>query len=1290
MLLRLVILSILIVVNSECPHKQVGLVPWSWNTEMGQVTIPAGQSVLISSSPPKLDYIIVQGTLIFDDKNISLDVNWIRVDNGGAVIMGSEETGCQITQKIIVTLWGDRVDKSVNPMGDDPADATAFGTKGFGFATGSTCELHGYVNGPSWTRLAETARNGSSTITVQEKIFWQPGDRIVIATTDYPTVKDYKLPESKNYTSISYYYARAFPEQTEERVIVAVSADGMTITLDEPLNYTHWGAGYERAEVGLLTRHIVIQGDPSSVQSEFGGHFMIRRVQSIHLRGVEFTRMGQLGILGRYPVHWHLMGSLIGLGFYARDLAIHHNFQRCFVIHASDGLLVKDNIGYDTRGHCFFLEDGGEVFNVLDHNLALISKPIAKEDPRQPIPTDITPANFWITNPNNTFINNAAVSGFFGFWFALPLRPMGLSVVLYPKDPTWERGRITPLLQFENNLAHSCHDNCLQIDQNVKADGTIDKGGWNPQRGPFNGSLDSGYPFVQPFIKGFTAYKSRSFGIWGKSNVRYTDVVLLDNKRGYMSNGGNTVLENALIVGETDNIGWPRAGHDRSYTDPWGSNSSTITGHETYDNGGPQYMRNVTFRNYVTTPFRKASAIGVLQNGPFMLDTENVYLDLKFENSNQLYLALRNGDAPWGWTVYDGDGSVTNVPGGAWLVNPNATHMIPEGENNCEFKENWNAFVCKPRKFGYVQIVYRNNNGYMPSSDGFGDVNPDRLPPGTKKTLAQWFEFGDDLNTDGSPVTGAEIDCSTSASKKCWQFMTNTLAGQSLTVRFYNGQSLVKIPQSSFIQLESVRPGDWIVFAYPMPKNAFPLNITTSSGVAYTRVYSMCDLTTNTYVYNAANEHLYFKFQSTRATKDFTRRFGYFTDYSGDAPNANIVALGCPDDGCPINNYEIPKDSSVFYPKVDDYKVVLSPCSSTTTKGAGNGFFELNTVKNKLRFAIYHDINLDANRIWLYDGNPTSGGKQILVRDFMTPSSPVHGIFTLTQVQRQKLYNEQLYVTIDSNVTSNHLCGQIKCVNPSGCTPAPALPQYDACNPVGLTRSVYSEGLVAPWVDGSWPTNTSDPQYTNITYNNTAMSLCGGKSLKVRIRRGALSFYIRSSANRTALDGYDFLEFFAKLETGFNETVLKIRLENGTAPILKPDTLITESMVSNYVISEETWSRVRVPLTSVGITSPGIPVGRIVIYLSDYNSDWREIYIDEIRFGTYSSESYGSGSDPNTILNDQLQSCQVDALQNDYAYDPNALEGWEIAVIAIVLIVVVAGGVGIGFFVYRKKNYDMP
>ena len=100
----------------------------------------------------------------------------------------------------------------------------------------------------------------------------------------------------------------SFPDQNEERVIVEI-IDSKTIRLDRPLNYTHWGQGLARAEVGMLTRQIVFQSDASSVSTEFGGHIMLRVLEQCEVSGIEVTRMGQTGHMGRYSFHFHVLGE---------------------------------------------------------------------------------------------------------------------------------------------------------------------------------------------------------------------------------------------------------------------------------------------------------------------------------------------------------------------------------------------------------------------------------------------------------------------------------------------------------------------------------------------------------------------------------------------------------------------------------------------------------------------------------------------------------------------------------------------------------------------------------------------------------------------------------------------------------------------------------------------------------------------------------------------------------------------------------------------------------------------
>jgi hypothetical protein len=109
-----------------------------------------------------------------------------------------------------------------------------------------TVDMHGKNVSQTWTSLAATASSGSSQITLRQAVDWPVGSTIVIATTG-------------DYLSQG---------QSETRTITAISANGFTLTLDSPLNYTHLGVTQTvgpttvevRAEVGLLSHNIIVQG----------------------------------------------------------------------------------------------------------------------------------------------------------------------------------------------------------------------------------------------------------------------------------------------------------------------------------------------------------------------------------------------------------------------------------------------------------------------------------------------------------------------------------------------------------------------------------------------------------------------------------------------------------------------------------------------------------------------------------------------------------------------------------------------------------------------------------------------------------------------------------------------------------------------------------------------------------------------------------------------------------------------------------------------------------------------
>lgn len=112
-----------------------------------------------------------------------------------------------------------------------------------------------------------------------------------------------------------------------------------------------------------------------------------------------------------------------------------------------------ENIAYDTFGHCFMTEDGGEVDNKFIRNLGSNTKQSFRVG-REGESDDSNPSTFWSANPQNEWIGNVAAGcEGNGYWFELldvvklPTGLMKLSRGMNPKA--------LPLTKFSNNIAHS-------------------------------------------------------------------------------------------------------------------------------------------------------------------------------------------------------------------------------------------------------------------------------------------------------------------------------------------------------------------------------------------------------------------------------------------------------------------------------------------------------------------------------------------------------------------------------------------------------------------------------------------------------------------------------------------------------------------------------------------------------------------------------------------------------------------------------------------------------------------
>lgn len=161
------------------------------------------------------------------------------------------------------------------------------------------------------------------------------------------------------------------------------------------------------------------------------------------LNYVELHDVGQAFKLGRYAIHFHMIGAVHNS--YANGVAIHQSNNRGFTMHGTHYLRLTNNIVYEGKGHIFFIEDAIETNNYLEGNLVITVKASFSL-----LNTDQTPAGFWVTHPNNIMIgNHVGGTDRYGFWFDLQTHAMGPSA---NTDICPEYARVG---QFSNNAAHT-------------------------------------------------------------------------------------------------------------------------------------------------------------------------------------------------------------------------------------------------------------------------------------------------------------------------------------------------------------------------------------------------------------------------------------------------------------------------------------------------------------------------------------------------------------------------------------------------------------------------------------------------------------------------------------------------------------------------------------------------------------------------------------------------------------------------------------------------------------------
>jgi G8 domain/Right handed beta helix region len=532
--------------------------PASWPSgkvpQAGEVvTITSTMNIELDVNTPKLGGLIIDGKLTAKpNADVSITSNYVMVHGSNGELRAGSASDPYAGQFNIIL------------SGTDPSqDVMGHGTKMLGTMMGGKVALYGKPK-KSFVRLASTIEVGATTIALDAApTGWLVGDEIAIAPSDYDAL------------------------ESEKRKITAI--DGQNVTVDKPFAFRHWGAAAERhgnvsldmrAHVANLDRNIVVTSieneerqlpgfDPDSIGPDgqqngrgkrigpgrFGGHTVFMEGTSAQLSNVEFSQLGQQGVLARYPVHWHLNKDTSTENNFIKNSVVRETFQRGIVLHQANGIEVEDNVLFDIPGHGIYLEDGIEHDNVIDRNLVMMIRYVPRRHRLSLKDTEQDRAEklsgFWITNPANLIRDNvvAGVQNGWGFIFA-NVREDKLPVI-DPKDVNWVDNR--SFTGFSGNIAYS-----IGFMQTVP-DGGLSV--FNLGYGPEEAGSCFRFNFAGDFknskqASNLTAFKCANAAFWSTNFLPIKNTAIADSRVAIVNNqgeGGKSELQDSAIVGISAN-----------------------------------------------------------------------------------------------------------------------------------------------------------------------------------------------------------------------------------------------------------------------------------------------------------------------------------------------------------------------------------------------------------------------------------------------------------------------------------------------------------------------------------------------------------------------------------------------------------------------------------------------------------------------------------------------------------------------------------------------------------------
>ncbi|MEM6602417.1 MAG: cadherin-like domain-containing protein [Pseudomonadota bacterium] len=359
--------------------------------------------------------------------------------------------------------------------------------------------------------------------------------------------------------------------------------------------------------------------------------------------GIELEFMGQQDSLGRYPIHYHILGE-DGQGSYIKGVSVHKSFNNALVVHLTDSVIVDDNVVYDINGMGVFIEEHGGKDSQITNNVIMSVHDDGRGDT----------AGIWIESTGNLFSGNhiAGVQG---------------------EGVQWD-------FAFDSNPENFSNNTITGVNNATASKlGTL---GDLKNTPPTDFGQDEDIIGIQKLYVGWS-----NIGFWAQRDTGFEakDVILVEVDKGTRLRK-NQFLEDAVIVGDTGLYA--------------GSTDRDVEGWQFYD--GPATMNDITFHNFNDDDYAIHQTNAV---EPMLSHSVNdvAFVNTPFEN--QIKLTGGNGILNYKTIGFvDVEGNMTGVAG-AQLMPHFTKHGIGfYYGDNYEIINEWEALVNYDQRLGNFVI----------------------------------------------------------------------------------------------------------------------------------------------------------------------------------------------------------------------------------------------------------------------------------------------------------------------------------------------------------------------------------------------------------------------------------------------------------------------------------------------------------------------------------------------------------------------------------------------------------